>query len=220
MHLPDTVDARRLAEEIANSLTHGLGLALSVVGVVPLLLLAALHDSAVPLAAAGVYGATLVALYAASTLYHACQEPRRKRIFRVVDHCAIYLLIAGTYTPFALLGLPASWGRSLLVVVWTLAAVGILYKIFLFGRYPRLALGLYLLMGWLAVVAIHPILTHVPPLGVALMAGGGLLYTAGVWFYVRDHKPYRHAIWHLFVLGGSTCHYFAVLTFVLPTTVA
>jgi hemolysin III len=216
MHEPTALNARRLAEEVANSLTHGLGLVLSLVGLVPLLLLAAVHDSMVHLAAAAVYGATLVALYAASTLYHACREPRRKHLFRVVDHCAIYLLIAGTYTPFALLSIPAPWGRVLLVIVWTLAAVGVLYKVFMFGRFPRLALALYLGMGWLAVLAIRPILAHVPPIGVALMVAGGLLYTAGVWFYVRDHMPYRHAIWHLFVLGGSACHYFAVLASVLP----
>jgi hemolysin III len=210
--LKPTID---LAEELANSLTHGVGLVLSVAGLVVLLGLAALHGSALHIAACAVYGVTLVGLYAASTLYHSCREPRRKRVYRVADHCAIYLLIAGSYTPLTLISLPAGWGWSLFTVVWGLAVVGILYKLFLFGRYPRLSLALYLLMGWVAVFAIQPILTHVPPPGVLLLIAGGLLYTSGVWFYLRDHLPYRHAVWHLFVLGGSICHYFAVLTTVL-----
>jgi hemolysin III len=216
MHLPDPAEARRLAEEFANSLTHGLGLLLAVVGTVVLVIVAWAGGSPLHLAAAAIYGATLVALYAASTFYHACREPRRKRVLQVVDHCAIYLLIAGTYTPFALVALPAPLSAGILTVIWSLALVGVLYKIFMFGRYPRLALALYLLMGWMAVLVIRPMIEHVPAPGAVLMALGGLLYTAGVWFYVRDHKPYSHAIWHLFVLGGSACHYFAVLASVLP----
>jgi hemolysin III len=216
MHLPEASDARRLAEELANSLTHGLGLALSVAGFVALLVLAAGHGTALQIAACAIYGTTLVALYAASTLYHGCREPRRKQILRVVDHCAIFLLIAGTYTPLTLLALPPRWGWALFATVWMLALAGIVYKILFLGRYPRIGLAMYLLMGWLAIFAIRPILTYLPTPAVLLLFGGGLFYTAGVWFYVRDHKPYRHAIWHLFVLGGSVCHYFAILTTVLP----
>jgi hemolysin III len=218
MHLPDAADARRLAEEMANSLTHGLGLVLSLGGFVVLVALASMHGTALQIAACAVYGTTLVALYAASTLYHGCRHPHRKRLLRLVDHCAIFLLIAGTYTPLTLLWLPPRWGWTLFAVVWTLALAGIAYKIFFLGRYPRVGLMLYLLMGWLAIFAIQPILAHVPPSVVLLLFGGGLFYTAGVWFYVRDHKPYRHAVWHLFVLGGSACHYFAVLATVLPQT--
>lgn len=216
MHTPDAADARRLADEFANSLTHGVGLALAVAGFVVLLVLAALRGSTLHLVACGVYGVTLVALYAASTLYHSARDPRRKRLLRVVDHCAIFLLIAGTYTPFALIHLPPGWGWSILATVWTMAALGIIYKVLFLGRYPRVGLAMYLAMGWLGLVAAGPIVAHVPPHAVALMAAGGLLYTGGVWFFVRDHQPFRHAIWHLFVLGGSACHYVAILTSAIP----
>jgi hemolysin III len=216
MHIPDAADARRLAEEAANSLTHGVGLVLSLAGFVTLLVLAAVRGSALHLAACGVYGATLVALYAASTFYHGCREPERKRVLRVVDHCAIYLLIAGTYTPFTLVALPRGWGWTLFSLVWSMAAVGIAYKVFFIGRFPRFALAMYLLMGWLALVAVRPIVATLPAAGSILMFGGGVFYTVGVWFYVRDYLPYRHAVWHLFVLAGSTCHYFAVLVSVIP----
>jgi hemolysin III len=218
MSVAAAADHRKWAEETANSLTHGLGLLFSVAGMVLLVVLATLHGSALHIAVCAVYGVTLVGLYAASTLYHGCREPRRKRILQVVDHCAIYLLIAGTYTPLTLVALPPGWGWTLFTLVWLMAAGGIIYKVRFWGRYPRAALALYLLMGWLAVVALQPILTHVPLHGVALLFGGGLFYTAGVWFYLRDHLPYRHAIWHLFVLGGSACHYLAILTCVVPAS--
>jgi hemolysin III len=220
MNAPDAADARRLAEEVVNSVTHGVGLVLSLAGLVVLMALATARGTALEIAAFGIYGATLVALYAASTLYHGCTEPRRKRTLRVVDHCAVFLLIAGSYTPITLVSLPPGWGWTLFTLVWLLAAVGIVYKLRFLGRFPRAALGLYLLMGWLAVLALKPILTHLPAHGVILLFGGGLLYTAGVWFYVRDHLPYRHGIWHLFVLGGSIAHYFAILTAVLPPATA
>jgi len=220
MHLPDSTDARRVAEELANSLTHGVGLALSIAGFVALLTLAAVRGSTLHLVACGVYGATLVALYAASTFYHGCREPRRKRLLRMVDHCAIFLLIAGTYTPFTLVALPAGWGWTMFAVVWTMAIVGIVFKIFFLGRFPKVGLAMYLGMGWLGVIAVIPVLDHLPTSGLLLMAAGGLFYTSGVWFFVRDHLPYRHAVWHLFVLAGSACHYFAVLVTVIPPGMA
>ncbi len=211
------ISARQLAEEIANSVTHGVGLLLSVVGFIVLVVLAAMQGSTLHVVSCGIYGATLVGLYAASTVYHACREPRRKALCRRIDHCAIYLLIAGTYTPFALVNLRGGWGWTLLALAWGMAAVGILAKLFVdLDRFIYLDAVLYLLMGWMAVLAIRPILAHVPPAGITWMVAGGLLYTAGVWFYLRDHNRYWHAIWHLFVLGGSACHYFAVLTSVLP----
>lgn len=215
-HVADASDARRVAEEVANSLTHGFGLLLSLAGFVTLLGLAALRGTALHVAACGIYGATLVALYAASTLYHGCRQPRRKRVLRVVDHCAIYLLIAGTYTPFTLVALPPGWGWTLFSLVWLLAAAGVVYKILFLGRFPRLALATYLGMGWLAVVAIRPLASTLPTQGMLLMLAGGLFYTGGVWFFTRDHLPYRHAVWHLFVLAGSACHYAAVLVSVIP----
>lgn len=209
-------EAARVAEEIANALTHGLGLALSVVGLVVLVPLSAARGTTTHLVACAVYGATLVLLYAASTLYHSFQRPRLKRLLRRIDHAAIYLLIAGTYTPFALVNLRGGWGWALFGVAWGMAAFGVVYKLFFMGRLRCLSTSLYLVMGWMAVAAAKPFLASVAVHGLLLLAVGGLLYTAGVWFYVRDHRRYHHAVWHLFVLGGSACHYAAVVTAVLP----
>jgi len=203
--------AARLAEEVANSITHGVGLLLSLLGGSVLLSLAALRGSTLHLAACALYGATLVLLYAASTCYHGARRPRLKRALRVLDHAAIYLVIAGTYTPFTLLALRGAWGWGLFCAVWVLALAGVVYKLLFLGRSPRLSTALYLAMGWMAVIAARPLLAAVGRAGAAWILAGGLLYTAGVWFFARDHLPYRHAIWHLFVLGGSACHYVAVL---------
>ena len=203
-------------EEIANSVTHGVGLALSVAGLAILVVLASLRGSAWHIVACSVYGATLVALYAASTVYHSVRKPRAKRILQVFDHSAIYLLIAGTYTPFALVNLRGVWGWTLLGLVWTLAVGGILFKIFAGIRFPILSTLVYILMGWLAVIAIRPILMHIPLGGIAWLFAGGLAYTFGVVFYASKRVPYHHAIWHVFVLSGSICHYFAVVLYVLP----
>jgi hemolysin III len=203
--------AARIAEELANSITHGVGLLLSVVGGAVLTALAAASGSPRHLAASALYGATLVLLYAASTCYHGARRPRLKRAFRVLDHSAIYLLIAGTYTPFTLLALRGPWGWGLFSAAWVFALAGVLYKLFFLGRAPRLSTALYLAMGWMAVIAARPLLGAVGAAGAAWILAGGMFYTGGVWFFVRDHLPYRHAIWHLFVLGGSACHYVAVL---------
>lgn len=203
-------------EELANAVTHGLGLALSVAGLAVLVVLASLRGTAWHIVACSVYGATLVALYAVSTVYHSVRHPRAKQIVRVFDHSAIYLLIAGTYTPFALVNLRGVWGWTLLGLVWTLAVAGILFKIFAGIRFPKLSTLAYILMGWLALIAIRPILTHVPLHGVEWLLAGGLAYTFGVVFYAWKRVPYNHAIWHVFVLVGSICHYFAVMFYVLP----
>ncbi|MBP6443464.1 MAG: hemolysin III family protein [Gemmatimonadales bacterium] len=205
-HRPQT---RR--EEVANALTHGTGLALSLVGLPILVLVAARHGDVRQVVACSIFATTLVLLYAASTAYHAVSGDRAKRALRVVDHVAIYLLIAGTYTPFVfgLLRGVLSW--TLLGVVWGLAIFGILYKTLLGFRFPRLSTALYIGMGWLAVVAVPPLARAMPPAGLAWLIAGGLCYTGGVIFYVRGHRPYRHAVWHLFVLAGSACHYAAVL---------
>jgi len=198
-------------EELANALTHGTGLAASLAGLPILVLVAARSGGARQIVACSVFAATLVILYAASTLYHALPPSRAKQVLRVVDHSAIYLLIAGSYTPFTLGVLSGAWGWTLFGIVWGLAAAGILYKTLLGFRFPRLSTLWYVGMGWLAVVAIGPLTEALPAGGLAWLVAGGLCYTAGVPFYVRDRLRYRHAIWHLFVLAGSACHYAAVL---------
>jgi hemolysin III len=205
-----------LGEEIANAITHGLGLILAIVGLVVLVIKTATSGSTLHIVSCSIYGGTLVLLYTASTLYHSVQTPRIKRWLRIFDHTAIYLLIAGTYTPFLLVTLQGGWGWSLFAVVWGLALIGVLYKLLAFGRFQKLSLGLYLGMGWLAVVALEPLLEVLPPAGVGLMAAGGFAYTFGVIFYVLQKRRFFHTVWHLFVMGGSTCHYLAVLLFVVP----
>lgn len=199
------------AEELANTITHGIGLALSIAGFVVLLVLAAVRGSPRHIVSCAVYGATLVCLYAASTLYHGIPSPRRKRALRIFDHCAIYLLIAGTYTPFLLVNLRGGWGWSLLGIVWGFAMAGIVFKFGFVDHFPFLSTVIYLLMGWLAVIALKPLLAAVPASGLLWLLAGGLLYTLGVVFYAWKRLPYNHVIWHLFVLAGSTCHYVAVL---------
>jgi hemolysin III len=205
-----------LGEEVANAVTHGVGLLASLVGV-PVLLGAAVagRDTALIVGAA-VFGATLVGLYAASTLYHALPPSRAKRVFRVIDHAAIYLLIAGSYTPFTLGVLRGAWGWLLLGLVWALAVLGILFKTLGGLRFPRLSTLLYLGMGWLAVIALRPLALALPGAGLGLLVVGGLLYTGGVLFFVWERPRYSHMVWHLFVLGGSACHFLAVLWYALP----
>ena len=205
-----------LGEEVANAITHGMGLIASLLGV-PLLLGAAGAGHDLPLViGTTVFAATLVALYAASTLYHALPHSRAKRVFRVVDHAAIYCLIAGTYTPFALGVLRGGLGWLLLALLWTLAGVGIVFKTLGGLRFPRLSTLLYLGMGWLAVLVVRPLAAALPAAGLGWLLAGGLLYTGGVLFYVRERPRYSHTVWHLFVLGGSTCHFLAVLWYALP----
>jgi len=200
-------------EEFANVLTHGFGFTASLVGLPPLLRVAGAHGDIQQVVACSIFAISLVVLYAASTIYHSLPTSRTKQTFRVLDHIAIYLLIAGTYTPFTLGVLRGAWGWTLFGMVWALAAVGILHKTLLGFRFPRLSTVMYLGMGWLAVVAIGPLTRALPPAGFAWLLAGGICYTAGVALFVRDHLPYRHAIWHLFVLAGSACHYAAVLQY-------
>ncbi len=204
-------------EELANTLTHGFGLVLSIAGFVVLLVLAIVHGSASHIVACSIYGATLISLYAASTLYHAAVSPGVKNALRIFDHSAIYLLIAGTYTPFLLLYLRGPWGWSLFGVIWGLAFAGIVFKFCFVDHFPHLSTAVYLLMGWLIVIAAKPVLTHVPTITLLWILAGGLLYTSGVVFYCWRRLPYSHAVWHAFVLAGSACHYVAVLRSVLVT---
>ena len=203
--------SQTLREEFANALTHGAGLVASILGLPLLVAMAMTHGTLRQVIACSVFATTLVLLYAASTAYHALPVSRAKHVLRVLDHVAIYLLIAGTYTPFMLGVLHGAWGWTLLAMIWTLAGIGILHKTLFGFRFPRISTLMYLGMGWLAVVAAGPLSRALPPMGLAWLVAGGLCYTVGVLLYVRGHLPYRHTLWHLFVLAGSVCHYVAVL---------
>lgn len=203
-------------EELANSVTHGIGLGLSVAGFAALLVLATVHGGAWRIVSCAIYGVSLICVYASSTLYHGLRSQRVKHILKVFDHSAIFLLIAGTYTPFLLVNLRGGWGWSLLGIVWGLAAAGIVLKFWFVDRYPILSTGGYVLMGWLALIAVKPLLQAVPTIGLIWLLAGGLMYTVGVAFYAWKRIPYNHVIWHLFVMAGSACHYFAVVYSVIP----
>ncbi len=206
-------------EEVANSVTHGVGLALSVIGLAVLIAFTSLYGSVLHIVSCSVYGATLVMLYAASTLYHSFRSPRLKHIFKIIDHCSIYLLIAGTYTPFTLVMLRGTWGWGLFAVVWMLCFVGIIFKLFFVNRFMILSTIIYVMMGWLVIVAIKPMLAMIPPGCILWLVAGGLFYTVGVLFFAWHKLPYNHAIWHLFVVAGSVCHFFAVVFYIIPSSI-
>jgi hemolysin III len=206
-------DRRTVADEWANALTHGVGLMASLVGLPFLILTWQARGDALSVIGASVFGASLIAVYATSTFYHAVPHPRAKRILQLLDHIAIYLLIAGTYTPFTLGVLRGTWGWTLFGIVWTLAALGILFKLLFRTRFKRASTILYLAMGWVAIIAVKPMVTALPTAGFVLLLSGGLLYSAGTYFYMRDHRRFHHATWHCFVLGGSACHFVAVLQY-------
>ena len=200
-----------LGEEIANSVSHGVAL-LAALGAVPFLIAAASQLSTPSFIGALVFAATMVLLYLASTLYHAMPQGRAKRVFMKLDHGAIYLFIAGSYTPFALGALSGAWGWTLFGLVWALAAVGILLKAFDRLSHPLLSTGLYLVMGWLVLIAAVPLARHVAPTGIVLLVAGGLAYTGGVVFFLLDNRVrYAHTVWHGFVMAGTAFHFFAVM---------
>lgn len=203
-------------EELANVITHGCGAALSVAGLALLVSFAALRGDAWHVVSAAVFGTTLVLLYTASTLYHAFRNADTKRLLRKFDHAGIFLLIAGTYTPFLLVSLRGPWGWSLFGVVWGLGLTGVGLKFWLAGRFRVMSTLIYLGMGWLVVLAARPMLEAVPPGGLWLLLAGGLSYTGGAVFYLWRRLPYHHAVWHVFVLAGSVCHWAAVFVYVLP----
>ena len=196
-------------EELANALTHGAGILVSAGGAAVLVMLAA-GVGATAVVAASVFGGSLILLYTASTLYHATRKPTTKGRLKVFDHCAIYVLIAGTYTPFTLVGLRGAWGWSLFGVIWGLAAAGIVFKLFWTGRFPRVSTTLYVAMGWLIVIAAIPTIQALSPVTLAWLFAGGVAYTSGTFFYHNRRIPYAHAIWHVFVLAGSASHGIAV----------
>src|SRR5690349_2248682 len=198
-------------EEIANTISHGLGLILALIAV-PILIAAAARAGNVPfMVGVIVFGGTMVLLYLASTLYHSLTHEAAKQLFRLFDHAAIFLLIAGTYTPFSLGVLRGPWGWSMLAAVWTLAILGITLKIRKTTRHSRISIVLYVIMGWLAVVAVKPMVMLIPVPGIVLIFAGGLAYTGGLAFFAAQRLRYNHFIWHLFVIAGTTCHFFAVL---------
>jgi len=198
-------------EEIANSVSHGLGLVLAIAGVPVLLISAVRVGSMRVIIGASVFGATMILLYLASTLYHSLTHVTAKRVFHLFDHCAIFVLIAGTYTPFALGVLRGPWGWTLLILVWLLAITGITVKAVKGTHHSWLTIGLYIVMGWLAVIATKPIVMLVPVPGILLILAGGVAYTGGLAFFASRRLRYGHFIWHLFVIAGTTCHFFAVL---------
>lgn len=206
-HRPQSV-----GEEIANSVSHGVAF-LAAVAALPVLIIAAGRNGAAAVTGATIFGATATLLYLASTLYHALSPTRARRILQVVDHSAIYLLIAGTYTPFTLGVLRGPWGWTLFGLIWGLAFAGILFKAAWGVRYPRLSTTVYIAMGWLVLVAAGPLWTSMPAWGLFWLVAGGVAYTAGVGFYVAQRLRYSHFIWHLFVFAGTSCHFVAVLRF-------
>lgn len=208
--------AQTITEELFNAFTHGLGIVLSIIALVALFIPAYNQGDPLKIISSIVYGLSLVTMYTASTLYHSFKLPHIKQALRVFDHSSIYVLIAGTYTPFTLVTLHGAWGWTLFGIIWGLAIAGVLFKLFFTGRFNKLSLAIYLLMGWLVVIAIKPFIAAMPTGGLVWLALGGLCYTVGVIFYILDGKYYlSHALWHLFVLGGSICQFFAVLYYVI-----
>lgn len=204
-----------LREEVANALTHGLGAAAALAAGAVLITLVAQHGDGWQLAGTIVFCASLLLLYVASTLYHAIPFPTAKARLKVFDHCAIYVLIAGTYTPFTLIGLRGAWGWSLFAVIWSLAVAGVVFKLFFTGRFKLVSTLIYVGMGWLVLVAIVPMTRALDAWALGWLFAGGVAYTAGTIFYLSRRIRYAHSIWHGFVLGGSVCHFLAVTSQVL-----
>jgi hemolysin III len=200
-----------LAEEIANSVTHGIGIMLSLIGLTSLLVLSVHFATTSHFISYLIYGLSLILLYTSSTLYHALPYEKAKRFFKICDHSAIYLLIAGTYTPFLVINLKGEIGNRLLVIIWSLAIVGVIFKFFFTGRFKLLSTLLYVGMGWLIVFAAKPLSLAIGEQAMTWLIVGGMTYTLGAIFYLLKKVPYTHAIWHLFVLMGSIFHFVAVL---------
>ena len=200
-----------IIEEIANSITHGLGLGLSIVGLTLLLVYATQSGDPWRIVSFSIYGASLIVLYLVSTLYHGLTHSRTKAIFRRLDHSAIYLLIAGTYTPVILISLRTTWVLYLLPIIWAMAILGVYIKVRYIHRYERLSLAFYIFMGWFALIAVKPMFNSIPIESFIWIIVGGLSYTSGVIFYAWERLPFNHTIWHGFVLMGSVSHYIGIL---------
>ena len=206
-----------LGEEIAHAITHGVGAALATAGLAVLMVAAATRgEGAWQVVPCAIYGAAMILMFTTSTLYHSFPWPRVKRVFRVLDHEMIFLMIAGSYTPFMLITLRGALGWTLFGVVWGIAAAGLVFQGFFTGRFKGASTALYVVMGWIIVFALKPLLEHMSPAGVRWLVAGGLCYTLGAVVYLFKRVKYHHAIWHLAVLAGGACHYFAILWHVLP----
>ena len=202
-------------EEIVNINSHGFGLLLSVVGLVLLVVFASFKGTVWHIVSFAIYGTSLVVLYLASTLFHASQNPKSRKRLNVFDHASIYLLIAGTYTPFTLVTLQGGWGWSIFGIIWGLAILGVILKLFFTGKFNFLSTIVYIFMGWLILIAIVPLVHSFPFYGLMWLIAGGVLYSIGAVFFLIEKIPYNHAIFHFFVLGGSACHFVAVFNYIL-----
>ena len=209
---PVAAKAYSVLEEWLTSISHGAGFVAAIVGLVFLLLRA---EQPVAIAAAAVYGATLILMFLSSTLYHSISHTKVKGMLKLFDHSAIYLLIAGTYTPLLLVGIGGWLGITMTAIVWILATGGVAFKLIARHRFPKVSVATYLLMGWIALGLIYPLYMALPGAGLWLIVAGGLCFSIGVLFYVAKSKRYTHAIWHLFVLGGCSCHFFSIYYFVM-----
>ena len=201
-----------------NVLTHAAGAVMSLAALIGLLILAAATGDPRRIVTVAIFGSSLVILYSASACYHMCRDETRRRRAKSIDHAAIYLLIAGTYTPFLLVLIRGGWGWSLFAVVWALAIAGVIFKIRFAGRFKLASTLVYIAMGWMGLIAVQPILTRIPASALHLLIAGGVVYTLGTVFYLWTRLRFHHAIWHLFVLAGSTLHFVAVLKYVVPFT--
>ena len=217
MKVPPISRAYSLAEDVVNSLTHGVGAVLGIIALVLLLVKTIPMGNVVSVTSVSIYGASIILLFLASTLYHAIPHPKVRGWLKLFDHGAIYLLIAGTYTPFMLVTLDSTLGVTLMAIIWSLAILGLVFKFLFIQRFRKLALITYLGMGWLSLLAMGQLIEKLPSGGLWLLAAGGLVYSLGVIFYVAKWIPYNHAIWHLFVLGGAICHFFSIYNYVLPS---
>ena len=204
-----------MAEEIANAVTHGIGALLSVAALTLMVMVALNSEDPTRLISAYVYGISLVVLFCVSTMYHSIPGSRTKNILQLIDHMAIYLLIAGTYTPVLLISMKGAWGYSLLGIIWCMALFGIVFKIIYRMKHPRISLFTYIAMSWCILVASSELFAKVPPGALWLLLIGGIIYTLGTIFYTMDNIPYNHAVWHIFVLGGSAFHFFAVYLYII-----
>jgi len=206
----------RKSEELWNVVTHGTGAVLSVIALAIMVLYSVYHGTFMHIAVSIIFGSSLVLLYSASTVYHWAWKLRWKRLLQRIDHLCIYLLIAGSYTPIALLGLKGVWGWTIFGLIWAFAIAGFIFKFSPLRKSEKLSLTLYALMGWLIIIAIKPLIENLATGALFFLLGGGLCYTFGIYFYAKEKMPYNHTIWHLFVLGGSTLHFLGVFLYLIP----
>ncbi|WP_298449057.1 hemolysin III family protein [uncultured Marinobacter sp.] len=213
---PSSKSVHSRIEEFLNSVTHGIGALLSVIGTIALIVGATQLNDTWKIISFSIFGASLILLYMASALYHGSRRPELKKAFKTLDHCAIFLLIAGTYTPFLLVNMRGTVGWTLFAIIWSLAITGVVLKVIFANRFKLARVGIYIAMGWLITFASSDLVASLNETALTLTIAGGIVYTAGVVFYLADRIPYMHAVWHLFVIGGSACHFSAIYFGVLP----